>query len=288
MNPELLIFHITTIVIIALVTAIVYVTQRSNFQSDIKKVISQMEADREYVDTRFDAATDFLVERSQKNKSSERSKEFLSELEGHIKQIFKIFKKHTFITITISLKDIYKRLLVDVQNKGILNYTNEQFDEEVEIISVLVAKTIRDNAGVQFEIIFLEANSLIITTFMEEVRVIIKDKTNSKNERFLLAYLNYIVRVFNLIANIFISEKKTIEEIEKQDIAKLLSEGEVMEALRKMQLEDRFKTHQNTIILLTSRMSRVEEQFRTGTSTEETEVEYNKIAKVAIDILMKS
>jgi len=288
MNPELLIFHITTIVIIALVTAIVYVTQRSNFQSDIKKVISQMEADREYVDTRFDAATDFLVERSQKNKSSERSKEFLSELEGHIKQIFKIFKKHTFITITISLKDIYKRLLVDVQNKGILNYTNEQFDEEVEIISVLVAKTIRDNAGVQFEIIFLEANSLIITTFMEEVRVIIKDKTNSKNERFLLAYLNYIVRVFNLIANIFISEKKTIEEIEKQDIAKLLSEGEVMEALRKMQLEDRFKTHQNTIILLTSRMSRVEEQFRTGTSTEETDVEYNKIAKVAIDILMKS
>jgi len=288
MNPELLIFHITTIVIIALVTAIVYVTQRSNFQSDIKKVISQMEADREYVDTRFDAATDFLVERSQKNKSSERSKEFLSELEGHIEQIFKIFKKHTFITITISLKDIYKRLLVDVQNKGILNYTNEQFDEEVEIISVLVAKTIRDNAGVQFEIIFLEANSLIITTFMEEVRVIIKDKTNSKNERFLLAYLNYIVRVFNMIANIFISEKKTIEEIEKQDIAKLLSEGEVMEALRKMQLEDRFKTHQNTIILLTSRMSRVEEQFRTGTSTEETEVEYNKIAKVAIDILMKS
>lgn len=288
MNPELLIFYITTIVIIALVTAIVYVTQRSNFQSDIKKVISQMEADREYVDTRFDAATDFLVERSQKNKSSERSKEFLSELEGHIKQIFKIFKKHTFITITISLKDIYKRLLVDVQNKGILNYTNEQFDEEVEIISVLVAKTIRDNAGVQFEIIFLEANSLIITTFMEEVRVIIKDKTNSKNERFLLAYLNYIVRVFNMIANIFISEKKTIEEIEKQDIAKLLSEGEVMEALRKMQLEDRFKTHQNTIILLTSRMSRVEEQFRTGTSTEETEVEYNKIAKVAIDILMKS
>jgi len=288
MNPELLIFHITTIVIIALVTAIVYVTQRSNFQSDIKKVISQMEADREYVDTRFDAATDFLVERSQKNKSSERSKEFLSELEGHIKQIFKIFKKHTFITITISLKDIYKRLLVDVQNKGILNYTNEQFDEEVEIISVLVAKTIRDNAGVQFEIIFLEANSLIITTFMEEVRVIIKDKTNSKNERFLLAYLNYIVRVFNLIANIFISEKKTIEEIEKQDIAKLLSEGEVMEALRKMQLEDRFKPHQNTIILLTSRMSRVEEQFRTGTSTEETDVEYNKIAKVAIDILMKS
>jgi hypothetical protein len=287
-NPELLIFHITTIVIIALVTAIVYVTQRSNFQSDIKKVISQMEADREYVDTRFDAATDFLVERSQKNKSSERSKEFLSELEGHIKQIFKIFKKHTFITITISLKDIYKRLLVDVQNKGILNYTNEQFDEEVEIISVLVAKTIRDNAGVQFEIIFLEANSLIITTFMEEVRVIIKDKTNSKNERFLLAYLNYIVRVFNLIANIFISEKKTIEEIEKQDIAKLLSEGEVMEALRKMQLEDRFKTHQNTIILLTSRMSRVEEQFRTGTATAETDVEYNKIAKVAIDILMKS
>jgi len=288
MNPELLIFYITTIVIIALVTAIVYVTQRSNFQSDIKKVISQMEADREYVDTRFDAATDFLVERSKKNKSSERSKEFLSELEGHIKQIFKIFKKHTFITITISLKDIYKRLLVDVQNKGILNYTNEQFDEEVEIISVLVAKTIRDNAGVQFEIIFLEANSLIITTFMEEVRVIIKDKTNSKNERFLLAYLNYIVRVFNMIANIFISEKKTIEEIEKQDIAKLLSEGEVMEALRKMQLEDRFKTHQNTIILLTSRMSRVEEQFRTGTSTEETDVEYNKIAKVAIDILMKS
>jgi len=247
-----------------------------------------MEADREYVDTRFDAATDFLVERSQKNKSSERSKEFLSELEGHIKQIFKIFKKHTFITITISLKDIYKRLLVDVQNKGILNYTNEQFDEEVEIISVLVAKTIRDNAGVQFEIIFLEANSLIITTFMEEVRVIIKDKTNSKNERFLLAYLNYIVRVFNLIANIFISEKKTIEEIEKQDIAKLLSEGEVMEALRKMQLEDRFKPHQNTIILLTSRMSRVEEQFRTGTATAETDVEYNKIAKVAIDILMKS
>jgi len=275
-----LITHVTVVSIIVLAYLLLF----HNFNTKINVLKEQQENNEIFVNAHFDTYREREVKKNKNEILSARNKKFLSDVEVFIQQIFLITRHPSVVSLTYKIKAFYKQLLVNVQEVGIVKFSNDEFEKQFEIVNVLISEAILEKEDKNFLIEYLEANATATISFLEGVKVIIQNKTNYKNEIFLLQYLNYIVKVLNSIAHIYITKIKEEEKNKLKSFLNLLKENKTQTAINKMLASELFRNEHNEIILLSSQFAHIMEQRKLKIN-ENADYEHNRINQSLISMI---
>ncbi len=277
-----LISHVTVVSIIILA----YILLFHNFNTKINVLKQQQENNEIFVNTHFDTYREREIKKNKNEILSTRNKKFLSDVEVFIQQIFAIIRYPSVVSITYKMKQFYKQLLVNVQEKGIINFTMSEFEKEFDIVNVLILESIKEKESTDFLREYLEFNALAKVAFIDAVNSIIVNKTNYKNENFLLHYLAYIVRTINDIAHLYIIKIEKEEKTKIILIETLIRENKIQTAINKLLASNIFKEEHNELLLLSARYANIQEQKKLKIN-ENSVYEENRIIDSLIQILKK-
>jgi len=278
----LIVIHILAIVIVVLA----FFLQVQLLNVSMSKVYKQFEIinekidfDRFYVDTRFDAATNMVMKRRQEIRKNLQIKNFYDSIDSNIKQIINVFDIPNFASCMERIKkDFLKKILDAVVEKGIINYSEHEFENELKYAVTILNEIILEREGADFQKLFKLENAEDVAILQTEVNEIIKSKTNSKNTRFLISYLNFSIKIINKLANLLL--KLIVIETQKT-VANLLEQGKINEALIFLKEKNKNNNEKlNEIVQLMARLSILEKHFNDGfLKPEDVLIEKQKLIK---------